>query len=172
MWRIFWILSQLMRAELGRDCLNDWSSGLTEVMEPRSFFFLPPHQGKHHHATTAAMTCCLARWPKAMRLMIIYICKQQQTKPNPLFPDRVFTPGVSSSEIKYNWLNEKMTWIIPETLKYPAVNNGTSTSYFMTDFVNKSTFSLGNFTDVRDNTWIATSGKWVSCDRRCHSNSP
>lgn len=65
-----------------------------------------------------------------------------------------------------------MNWIIPETLKHPAVNNGTSTSYFMTDLVNMSTFSLGNFTDVRDNTWIATSGKWVSCDRRCHSNSP
>lgn len=65
-----------------------------------------------------------------------------------------------------------MTWIILGTLKYPAVNNGTSTSYFMTDLVNMSTFSLRNFTDVRDNTWITTSGKWVSCDRRCHSNSP
>lgn len=54
-----------------------------------------------------------------------------------------------------------MCWTIPETLKYLAVNNVTSKSYFMAVSVNKRTFPLRNFTDLRNNSWIASSGNWV-----------
>lgn len=55
-----------------------------------------------------------------------------------------------------------MSWIIAESVEYPAVNNVTSNSYFMTESVNMRNVSLRNFTVVRNNTWIRTSGKWVS----------